>query len=60
MSVKKPIIGNTYYMIVIENGKEKWQEVVYVGLSFNRKPIVTWYGLTKIVSVYDLYLTPSW
>jgi hypothetical protein len=53
--VNKPIAGNTYYMRVVENNKEKWQEVVCIGVSFNKAPIVQWYGLTKVVTKQDLY-----
>lgn len=58
--VKKPVIGNIYFMRVVENNKEKWQEVTYIGNSFNKAPIVQWYGLTKVVTVYDLYADPAW
>jgi hypothetical protein len=58
--VKNPIAGTTYYMQVVENDKPKWQEVVCIGRSFNKAPIVQWYGLTKIVTVYDLYTEPAW
>jgi hypothetical protein len=58
--VKKPIAGNTYFMRVVENNKEKWQEVVCIGVSFNKAPIVQWYGLTKVVTIYDLHESPAW